>query len=159
MHSKLRGECSYQAEADVHFPTLTTKETVTVSTRARAPHTLKSQGSLRAYIDNAVSSTLRNLGLEHTLDTKVGSDVIPGISGGERKRLSIAEVLACTSPLQCWDNSTRGLDSVNALQFIRTLRQETRIRNSAALVTLYQTSDDIYQVSVHNIMTFSTYIL
>jgi ATP-binding cassette subfamily G (WHITE) protein 2 (PDR) len=51
-------------------------------------------------------------GLSHTYNTKVGSDFVRGVSGGERKRVSIAEMALTGSPLGCWDNSTRGLDSV-----------------------------------------------
>lgn len=44
-------------------------------------------------------------GLSHTINTKVGNDFIRGVSGGERKRVSIAEAALGGSPLQCWDNS------------------------------------------------------
>ena len=50
------------------------------------------------------------------------------------------------SPLQCWDNSTRGLDSATALDFVRTLRISTQLTGATALVTLYQTSQSIYEV-------------
>jgi ABC-type multidrug transport system ATPase subunit len=53
-------------------------------------------------------------GLSHTYNTKVGSDFVRGVSGGERKRVSIAEMALTGSPLAAWDNSTRGLD-VSAL--------------------------------------------
>lgn len=84
------------------------------------------------------------MGLEHTVDTKVGNNSIKGISGGERKRTSIAEVLLGNSSLQCWDNSTRGLDSANALQFVRTLRLKAEETGCASMATLYQASEDIY---------------
>lgn len=51
------------------------------------------------------------VGLSHTYNTKVGNDFIRGVSGGERKRVSIAEMMLAGSPYACWDNSTRGLDS------------------------------------------------
>lgn len=50
------------------------------------------------------------------------------------------------SPLQCWDNSTRGLDSATALDFVRTLRISTQLTGATALVTLYQASQSIYAV-------------
>ena len=56
-------------------------------------------------------------GLTHTFDTKVGNDFISGVSGGERKRVSIAEALAAKGSIYCWDNATRGLDSSTALEF------------------------------------------
>lgn len=49
-------------------------------------------------------------GISHTKNTIVGNDFIRGVSGGERKRVSIAEACLSNAPLQCWDNSTRGLD-------------------------------------------------
>jgi ABC-type multidrug transport system ATPase subunit len=43
-------------------------------------------------------------GLSHTYNTKVGNDFIRGVSGGERKRVSIAEMMLAGSPLGAWDN-------------------------------------------------------
>lgn len=57
------------------------------------------------------------------------------------------EILLGDSVFQCWDNSTRGLDSVNALDFIKTLRRRTSESGSVAIVTLYQAGEDIYDVS------------
>jgi ABC-type multidrug transport system ATPase subunit len=85
-------------------------------------------------------------GLSHTLNTPVGNDFIRGVSGGERKRVSIAEAALGQSPLQCWDNSTRGLDSATALEFVRTLRLSTEMTGSAAIVAIYQASQSIYDV-------------
>ena len=50
------------------------------------------------------------------------------------------------SPLQCWDNSTRGLDSATALEFVRTLRTSTELTRATAIVALYQASQSIYDV-------------
>lgn len=85
-------------------------------------------------------------GLSHTYDTKVGNDFVRGVSGGERKRVSIAEAALGGSPLQCWDNSTRGLDSATALEFVKTLRLSTSIVGSTAAVAIYQASQGIYNI-------------
>lgn len=50
------------------------------------------------------------------------------------------------SPLQCWDNSTRGLDSATALEFVRTLRTSTELTGTTAIVAIYQASQSIYDV-------------
>lgn len=50
------------------------------------------------------------------------------------------------SPLQCWDNSTRGLDSATALEFVKTLRLSTDLAGSAAVVAIYQASQSIYDI-------------
>jgi len=48
--------------------------------------------------------------------------------------------------LQCWDNSTRGLDSATALEFVKTLRLSTEMAGSTAVVAIYQASQSIYDV-------------
>jgi ABC-type multidrug transport system ATPase subunit len=42
------------------------------------------------------------LGIRHTVNTRVGNDFVRGVSGGERKRVSIAEAVLASAPLQCW---------------------------------------------------------
>jgi len=42
-------------------------------------------------------------GISHTINTKVGNDFIRGVSGGERKRVTIAEATLSNAPFQCWD--------------------------------------------------------
>ena len=79
-------------------------------------------------------------------NTKVGNDFVRGVSGGERKRVSIAEAALGGSPLQCWDNSTRGLDSATALEFVKTLRLSTKLAGSTAAVAIYQASQSIYDI-------------
>lgn len=43
-------------------------------------------------------------GLSHTYNTKVGNDFVRGVSGGERKRVSLAEMILAGSPFCAWDN-------------------------------------------------------
>lgn len=158
MKSSFRGECSYLAELDVHFPTLTVGETLDIAARAR-PRSVD-QPSANVNEENP-GGFLGTLGLSRVLHTKVGNDYLPGLSGGERKRLSIAEVLLGQTSINCWDNSTRGLDSSNALAFMKALRDETDKHCSSAFVTLYQSSQTIYQVTYHsprNLYCFFSFI-
>lgn len=80
------------------------------------------------------------------MDTKVGNDFVRGVSGGERKRVSIAESVVCGAPLQCWDNSTRGLDAANATEFIRSLRLSAEMMDASMFVSLYQASQEAYDL-------------
>ncbi|ROV87435.1 hypothetical protein VSDG_09837 [Cytospora chrysosperma] len=98
----------------------------------------------------AVESEARTLGLAEALDTKMGNALLPGVSGGEPESEALTEIeqeiLLGDSVLQCWDNSTRGLDSKNALDFVKTLRLRTSESGSVAIVTLYQASEDIFNL-------------
>ncbi|VDC07751.1 unnamed protein product [Peniophora sp. CBMAI 1063] len=146
MHKEFRGECIYNAEVDVHFPNLSVGETLTFAALARTPHTRIPGISREQWAAHMRDVIMAVFGISHTFNTKVGNDFIRGVSGGERKRVSLAEVALAGSPLQCWDNSTRGLDSASALEFVRTLRLQTRYMGSAAAVAIYQASQDIYDV-------------
>ncbi|GAM34752.1 hypothetical protein TCE0_015f02532 [Talaromyces pinophilus] len=77
-------------------------------------------------------------------DTKIGNAMIRGVSGGEKRRTSIAEALINNSQLQCWDNSTRGLDSSTARCFIELLRRSTNAFQPTAIMSIYQASEAMY---------------
>ncbi|KAL0574983.1 Multidrug resistance protein [Marasmius crinis-equi] len=146
MHKDFRGEVVYNAENDVHFPNLTVGQTLGFAAKARTPRT-RIPGVTREQWANHMKDVVMSVfGLSHTENTKVGNDFVRGVSGGERKRVSIAEVALSGSPLQCWDNSTRGLDSATALEFVKTLRLSTKYAGSTAVVAIYQASQDIYDL-------------
>jgi len=84
-------------------------------------------------------------GISHTIYTPVGDEYTRGVSGGERKRVSIAETMASKAAVIAWDNSTRGLDASTALDYARSLRIMTDISNRTTLVTLYQAGEGIYE--------------
>jgi ABC-type multidrug transport system ATPase subunit len=83
-------------------------------------------------------------GLSRTYNTKVGNDYIRGVSGGEGKRVSIAEMMIAGSPISAWDSSTRGLNSASSLKFVQALRPSSDIGNHAHAVAIYQASQSIY---------------
>ncbi len=73
---------------------------------------------------------------ENTLVTLVGDSFVRGVSGGERKRVSIAEMMTTRARVQCWDNSSRGLDASTALDFVRSLRIMTDVLGQTTFATL-----------------------
>ena len=146
MHKDFRGECMYQAEVDVHFPQLTVGQTLDFAAQARAPRNRIPGVTRKQYAKHMTDVIMAVFGLSHTVNTRVGNDFVRGVSGGERKRVSIAEAALGGSPLQCWDNSTRGLDSATALEFVKTLRISTSLAGSTAAVAIYQASQSIYDI-------------
>ncbi|KAI9146718.1 ATPase [Paramyrothecium foliicola] len=146
MRSNFRGEAIYTAEVDAHSPHMTVGDTLYFAARARCPRQIPDNTSRKEYAEHLRDVTMAMFGIAHTKKTRVGDDFIRGVSGGERKRVTIAEAALSYSPLQCWDNSTRGLDSANALEFCRTLRVQADILGTTACVALYQASQDAYNV-------------
>jgi ATP-binding cassette subfamily G (WHITE) protein 2 (PDR) len=146
MHNDFRGETMYQAEVDVHFPQLTVGQTLDFAAKARAPRNRIPGVSRERYAEHMRDVVMAMFGLSHTLHTKVGNDFIRGVSGGERKRVSIAEAVLAGCPINVYDNATRGLDSATALEFVKTLRTSTSLQGSTAVVAIYQASQSIYDV-------------
>lgn len=140
-----KGEAIYTAEVDYHFPKLTVGETLYFAARARCPQRLAH--CKHEYAEHLRDVVMAMLGISHTKNTRVGDDFIRGVSGGERKRVSIAEAILSYSPWQCWDNSTRGLDSANAVSFCRTLRLQSETFGSSVCVAIYQAPQEAYDVS------------
>ncbi|KAL3420743.1 ABC drug exporter [Phlyctema vagabunda] len=135
-----RGEISYNEEDDQHFPSLTVEQTLEFSLLNKTKKRAKGE------IPIIVSALLRIFGISHTRHTLVGDAFIRGVSGGERKRVSIAETLATKASVTCWDSSTRGLDASTALDYANSLRVMTDISNRTTLVSLYQAGEGIYKL-------------
>lgn len=146
MHKHFRGEAIYTAEVDVHFPMLTVGDTLTFAAQARAPRNTPGGVSRKVWAQHIRDVVMAVFGISHTINTAVGNDFVRGVSGGERKRVTIAEATLSGAPLQCWDNSTRGLDSANAIEFCKTLRIGTDLLGSTACVAIYQAPQSAYDI-------------
>lgn len=85
----------FNSEDDIHFPTLTVTQTMRFALRNKAPDNrpayLRSKDDFAEELGNDI---LEQLGIGHTKGTLVGNEFVRGVSGGERKRVSIAEVMA-----------------------------------------------------------------
>lgn len=153
MQSDFRGEAIYTAEVDHHFPQMTVGDTLYFAARARCPKNIPDGISRHEYAQHLRDVIMAMVGISHTKNTRVGDDFVRGVSGGERKRVTIAEASLSYSPLQCWDNSTRGLDSANAVEFCRTLRTQADHMGCTSFVAIYQAPQDAYDVSAHSMQS------
>lgn len=140
MHQDFKGESIYLAEVDVHFPELTLGQTLTFAASTREPGPRRSSASQELGRDLS-----RLFNLQNAFDTWIGNAMIRGVSGGEKRRTSIAEALASDAQLQFWDNSTRGLDSATALRFIELLRAHTDALQTTVALSIYQASEAMYR--------------
>ncbi|KAG9804887.1 putative ABC multidrug transporter, partial [Aureobasidium melanogenum] len=143
---EFKGEVVYNQEVDKHFPHLTVGQTLEFAASTRTPsHRIRGL-SRKQFSEHTAKVIMAIFGLSHTYNTKVGSDFVRGVSGGERKRVSIAEMALSGSPLAAWDNSTRGLDSATAFKFVDSLRTLANLGGSAHAVAIYQASQQIYDL-------------
>ncbi|KAH7113019.1 ABC transporter [Dactylonectria macrodidyma] len=146
MHNHHKGEAIYTAEVDVHFPQLSVGHTLTFASRARCPQNLPPGVGHNQYSDHLRDVVMAMYGISHTINTRVGNEYVRGVSGGERKRVTIAEATLSNAPFQCWDNSTRGLDSANAIEFCKTLRLQSELFGQTCAVSIYQAPQSAYDL-------------
>ena len=146
MNSQFRGEAVYTAEVDVHFPNLTVGQTLSFAAEARAPRTLPPGLTRKQFAEHSRAVIMSIFGIAHTINTVVGNDFLRGVSGGERKRVTISEVALSGAPLQCWDNSTRGLDSANDIEFVKNLRLGAEFMGTSSVVAIYQAPQSAYDL-------------
>jgi ABC-type multidrug transport system ATPase subunit/ABC-type multidrug transport system permease subunit len=143
---RYRGEAVYCEEDENHHPTLTVKQTLDFALETKVPGKRPAGLSRKDFKERVIDLMLKMFNIEHTKDTIVGNQFIRGVSGGERKRVSIAETMITGASVISWDNSTRGLDASTALDYAKSLRVLTNIYKTTTFVSLYQASENIYDV-------------
>lgn len=130
---------------DEHFEQMTVAQTLSFALRMKVPHKRPQDDSeystREQFIQRTIDMLLKIFSIEHTRNTPVGA-----CSGGEKKRVSIAEVLCTDAALSCWDGASRGLDSSTATEFVRSLRVMTDVSHRTTVATLYQASENIYEL-------------
>ncbi|RFN45159.1 ABC transporter cdr4 [Fusarium flagelliforme] len=143
MARHFKGELIYNQEVDEHLPYLTVGQTLEFATAMRTPRARLPHITRKDRMKHVVEVMLSVFGLSHTRNTIVGNDYVRGVSGGEWKRVSIAETALAEAAISAWDNSTRGLNAESALHFVCRLRTLSDLTQSANAAAIYQSSQAI----------------
>lgn len=146
MMKSFKRDVIYNPELDVHFPHLTVSQTLEFAIGCRTPLIRFDGFSRKKYVEAMRDIWATVFGLTHVYHTKVGNDFVRGVSGGQRKRVSIAEAMVARGSVYCWDNATRGLDSSTALEYAQAIRTSTNLMKTSSFVTIYQAGENIYEV-------------
>eukprot|EP00978_Attheya_sp_CCMP212_P039754 scaffold209912_cov54-Attheya_sp.AAC.2 len=126
-------------EQDVNFfPHMTVKETLDFRVELKMGRKLTKDAR-----DDLVQDLMDQLSLTKSANTIVGNAKIRGISGGEKKRLSIACEMIDSPPVIFLDEPTSGLDSYQAAQVVETMRA---LANSGKTIisVIHQPSQHIF---------------
>ncbi|OIT36141.1 PREDICTED: pleiotropic drug resistance protein 1-like isoform X1 [Nicotiana attenuata] len=89
---------------------------------------------------------LKLLGLDICADTMVGDEMIRGISGGQKKRVTTGEMLVGPSKALFMDEISTGLDSSTTYSIVNSLRQSVQILNGTAVISLLQPAPETYNL-------------
>ena len=133
----------YVSQLDEHFPFLTVRETLMFAAECLlAPEGGGAAGaaSARARVD----ATLSALHLTAAESTLIGNDLVRGVSGGEKKRVTIGEGLLTGARFLALDEISTGLDSSTTFEVVSRLRERAVDSNAVIVVALLQPTPEVY---------------
>ncbi|CAH2064075.1 unnamed protein product [Thlaspi arvense] len=119
---------AYVMQDDLLFPMLTVKETLMFASEFRLPRSLPKSKKMER-----VEALIDQLGLRNAVDTIIGDEGHRGVSGGERRRVSIGIDIIHDPIVLFLDEPTSGLDSTNAFMVVQVLK---RIAQSGSIVIM-----------------------
>lgn len=118
---------------DVLNDVLTVQQTLAYTAEMRLPQEWQYAQKMAR-----VDAVIRELGLEHNRHNVVGSTLKVGISGGQKKRLSIAMDLLAELPIMLVDEPTTGLDAAMALDVVECLVSLATNQHRTIICTVHQ---------------------
>ncbi|XP_061180331.1 uncharacterized protein LOC133188869 [Saccostrea echinata] len=136
-----RRKLGYVLQSDIFLSRLTLWETLFFTAMIRLPdHVTKTDKMAR--MDEIIDA----LHLRGCLDTVIGDFMLPGLSGGEKKRANIACELLTDPNIMLIDEPTSGLDSSTAHVLMKELQEFASQYNKTILTTIHQPSSQIFHM-------------
>ena len=99
-------------------------------------------------MDARVEEMIALLGLQSARDVIVGNDLIRGISGGQRKRVTLGEMILGHARLLCLDEISTGLDAAATLDIVQALHRWTRESQGSIVCSLLQPTPEVWSCNV-----------
>ncbi|CAN4085359.1 unnamed protein product [Withania somnifera] len=134
------GTAAYVTQDDTLIGTLTVRETIAYSAQLRLPDRMP-------WLEKRtlIESTIIEMGLQDCADTVIGNWHLRGISGGEKRRVSIALEILMRPRLLFLDEPTSGLDSASAFFVTQTLRGLSR-DGRTVIASIHQPSSEVFEL-------------
>ncbi|GAA0172791.1 hypothetical protein Leryth_009618 [Lithospermum erythrorhizon] len=132
------GVVAYVTQEDVLLGTLTVRETIAYSAHLRLPTSMSKEE-----VDGVIEGTILEMGLQDCADRLIGTWHLRGISGGEKKRVSIALEILIRPRLLFLDEPTSGLDSASAFFVIQALKSVAR-DGRTVISSIHQPSSEVF---------------
>ncbi|XP_077234759.1 ATP-binding cassette 14 isoform X2 [Tasmannia lanceolata] len=136
----IKRRTGFVAQDDVLYPHLTVRETLVFAALLRLPSTL-SPLEKREHAERVIEE----LGLRRCRNSMIGGPLLRGISGGEKKRVSIGQEMLLDPSLLLLDEPTSGLDSTTAQRILRTVKRLAS-GGRTVVTTIHQPSSRLYHM-------------
>ncbi|CAN6374685.1 unnamed protein product [Urochloa humidicola] len=135
------GTSAYVTQDNVLMSTLSVREAVYYSAHLQLPDTMLALEK-RAHADRVI----REMGLGDAMDTHIGGRITKGISGGQRKRVSICIEMLMRPRLLFLDEPTSGLDSAASYHVMNHIARIAVHDGMTVVAAVHQPSGDIFEL-------------
>ncbi|OLY83949.1 ABC transporter G family member 22 [Smittium mucronatum] len=135
-----RRDVAYVEQDDLMYPTLTAKETIGYAAKFRLPNDEFSPQQK----EQRVEDTIRSLRLTKSENTFIGDDRLKGLSGGERKRVSIGMEIVTEPKVLILDEPTSGLDSNSSIVVVKLIKGIAVENNLICISSIHQPNSKIF---------------
>ncbi|XP_008452359.3 ABC transporter G family member 9 [Cucumis melo] len=147
--NKMKRNIGFVTQDDILLPHLTVVETLVFTALLRLPKELTTQQKV-----GQAEVVISQLGLSKCKNSVVGNQMVRGVSGGERKRVSIAQEMLINPSLLFLDEPTSGLDSTTAQRIVSTLWEVANNGGRTVVMTIHQPSSTLFYM-FHKILLLS----
>lgn len=144
----MKRNTGFVTQDDVLYPHLTVTETLVFTALLRLPNSLSKEEKIQH-----AEAVITQLGLTKCNNSIVGGERLRGISGGERKRVSIGQEMLINPSLLFLDEPTSGLDSTTAQRIVSTL-WELSNGGRTVVMTIHQPSSRLFYM-FHKVLLLS----
>ncbi|KAF8752679.1 hypothetical protein HU200_011919 [Digitaria exilis] len=135
------GTSAYITQENTLMPTLTVREAIHYSAQLQLPSSMSPAKKL-ARADRII----REMGLSAVANSRIGGRVSKGISGGERRRVSICMELLASPGLLFLDEPTSGLDSAAAYHVMAYIARLARTMGITVVAAIHQPSTEVFDL-------------
>ncbi|XP_021863612.2 ABC transporter G family member 1 [Spinacia oleracea] len=135
------GTSAYVTQDDILITTLTVKEIVHYSSELQLPSSM-SKAEKRKRADDCI----KEMGLQDSVNTRVGGWGVKGLSGGQKRRLSICVEILTHPKLLFLDEPTSGLDSAASFHVMSRIAGNERIVGRTIIASIHQPSSQVFQL-------------
>lgn len=135
------GTSAYLTQADVLMATLTVREAVYYSALLQLPNSISISEKLAR-----ADMVIREMGLQDSMDKIIGGRTIRGISGGQKRRVSICMEILTRPKLLFLDEPTSGLDSAASYHVMSYITKLAQQEGTTVVASIHQPSSEVFEL-------------
>ncbi|KAG7987561.1 hypothetical protein I3843_03G140300 [Carya illinoinensis] len=135
------GTSAYVTQDDTLMTTLTVREAVYYSAQLQLPDSMS-----RSEKKERAEMTIREMGLQGSMDTRIGGSNVKGLSGGQMRRVSICIEILTRPKLLFLDEPTSGLDSAASFHVMSRIVKIARQDGRTVVASIHQPSSEVFEL-------------